>query len=45
MWSPKYGTNDSISTKQRQVMDMESRPVFATGKEGEKGMDGEFGVW
>ena len=32
------------STKQKQIMDMESRLVIARGKGGRCGMDGEFGV-
>ena len=28
MWNLKYGTND-LSTKQKQIMDMEGRLVFA----------------
>ena len=31
MWSLKYGTNDP-STKQKQIMDMEDRLVFASGE-------------
>ena len=33
-----------LSTNQKQIMDMESRLIFARGKREEKGMDGEFGV-
>ena len=44
MWSLKYGTND-LSTKQKQVMDMEGRHMFAreVGK-GKRWTDGEFGI-
>ena len=31
MWSLKYGTND-LSTKQKQIMDMEEGLVFAKGR-------------
>ena len=43
MWSLKYHTND-LSTKQKQIMDMEGRLVFARGWRVERGTDGEFGV-
>ena len=43
MWSPKYGTND-LFTKQKQIMDMESRLVFARGERGERGTDRKFGI-
>ena len=33
-----------LFTKQKQIMDMESKLVIARGEEGAKGMDGEFGV-
>ena len=33
MWSLKYGINDPF-TKQKQIMDMEDRIVFAGGGEG-----------
>ena len=39
MWSLKYGTND-LSTKQKQIMDMEGRLVFA----GRWEEIGKFGV-
>ena len=42
MWSLKYDTND-LSTKQKQIMDMEGRLVVPRGKVG-GGADGEFGV-
>ena len=32
-----------LSTKQKQVMDLENRLVFASGR-GERGPDGEFGA-
>ena len=32
-----------LSTKQKQILDRESRLAFARGEGGEKGMDG--GVW
>ena len=43
MWNLKYGTND-LSTKQKQIMDMEGRLVFAREDKGESGTDWEFGV-
>ena len=43
MWSLKYGTND-LSTKQKQIMDMEGRLLFAMRERGERGTDGEFGI-
>ena len=33
-----------LPTKQKPIMDIESRLVFARGMGGEKGMDGEFKV-
>ena len=33
MWSLKYGTND-LSTKHKQIMDMEGRLVFFRGETG-----------
>ena len=33
-----------LSTKEKQITDMESRLVFAGRREGKKGMDGESGV-
>ena len=33
-----------LSTKQKQIMDMESRLVVARGKEGGSRMDGDFRV-
>ena len=33
-----------LSTKQKQIMDIESRLVFNTGEGEENVMDGEFGV-
>ena len=40
----KYGKQMIQSTKQKQIMDMESRLVFSRSERGKKGMDGEFGV-
>ena len=34
----------NLSTKQKLIMDMESRLVFARGEGGESGIDGEFGL-
>ena len=34
----------TLSTKQKKIMGMEKRLVFARRNEGEKRMDGEFGV-
>jgi len=31
MWSLKYGTND-LTTKQKQIMNMKDRLVFAIGE-------------
>ena len=33
-----------LSTKQKQIMGMESTLAFGRGEEGEKQMDGDFGV-
>ena len=41
-WSLKYGTN-ALSTKQKQIRDMENRLVLPGGRGG-SGMDWEFGV-
>ena len=43
MWSLKYGTSD-LSTKQKQIMDMEDKLVFAGGRGKSGGIEGEFGV-
>ena len=43
MWSLKYGRND-LYTKQKQIMDIEGRYVFAMGEGAERGRDGEFGI-
>ena len=44
-WSLKYDTDD-LSTKQKQITDMESRLVFAKGERGEEGRKGDrWGVW
>ena len=43
MWSLKYGTDD-LSTKQKQITDMEIRPLFAREEQGEKGMEGSLGL-
>ena len=43
MCNLKYGTHDAIY-KTEKIMGMESRFVFARVKDGEKGMNGEFGV-
>ena len=43
MWSLKYGTND-LATKQKQIVDMENRLVFARGEEEGSGMDWKSGV-
>ena len=43
MWSLKYITND-LFTKQKQIMNMESRLVFTRWESGKRGTDGEVGV-
>ena len=43
MQSLKYGTND-LSIKQKQIMDMEDRLVFARGEGEDKRTDRKFGV-
>ena len=43
MWSLKYGTND-LSTKQKQITDMEERLVFAGGEWGEGRLIGSLGL-
>ena len=40
-WSLKYDTN-YLSTKQKQIMDMEDRFVFAGGRGMGRGADAEF---
>ena len=42
-WSLKYGTVN-LYTKQKQIMDMEDRLVFAGGERRERGADRVFGV-
>ena len=41
MWGLKYGTRD-LSTKQKQIMDIEGRLVFARGRGREWDV---LGVW
>jgi len=43
MWSLKYGTND-LFIKQKQIMDMEDRLVFASGEEEGVGWIGSLGL-
>ena len=43
MWNLKYGTKD-LSTKQKQIMDMEDRFVFASGEGKEVGWIGSLGL-
>ena len=43
IWSLKYGMND-LSTKQKQIMDMEDRLVFARGEEGKGGLTENLGL-
>ena len=43
MWSLKYGTND-LSTKQKQIIVMEGRLVFARGERGETELTGRLGL-
>ena len=43
VWSLKYGTND-LATKQKQIVDMENRLVFARGEGEASGMDWKSGV-
>ena len=44
MWSLKYGTN-YLSTKQKQIMDMEGRLVFSRDGGGERGgLTGSLGL-
>ena len=43
MWSVKYGTND-LSTKQKWIMDMESRLMFDRWEGGERGLIVSLGL-
>ena len=43
MWSVKYGTND-LSTKQKWIMDMESRLMFDSWEGGERGLIVSLGL-
>ena len=43
MWSLKYSTND-LSTKQKQIMDMEGRHVFVRGAVGDWELMGSLGL-
>ena len=43
MWSLKNGTDD-LSTKQKLIVDLEDRLVLASGEQGDKETDREFGI-